>query len=79
VVENMSYYVASPGAEPAYIFGRGGGERLAGLVQAPLLGQIPLDPVLREAGDTGRPVTAVAPDAASAQVFYAIADALLKA
>lgn len=77
VVENMSYYVPAPGAEPVYIFGRGGGERLAELVGAPLLGQIPLDPAIREAGDRGQPVTAVAPNSASAQVFYRIADALL--
>jgi ATP-binding protein involved in chromosome partitioning len=76
VVENMSYYLPAPGAEPVYIFGRGGGERLAGLVQAPLLGQIPLDPAIREAGDRGQPVTAVSPDAASALVFYHVADAL---
>jgi len=78
VVENMSYYLSAPDAEPVYIFGRGGGERLAGLVQAPLLGKIPLDPAIREAGDRGQPVTAMAPDSASAQVFYEIADALLK-
>jgi ATP-binding protein involved in chromosome partitioning len=78
VVENMSYYLPAPGAEPVYIFGRGGGERLAKLVQAPLLGQIPLDPAIREAGDRGEPVTAMAPDSASAQVFYQIADAVLR-
>ncbi|HLW47051.1 MAG TPA: Mrp/NBP35 family ATP-binding protein [bacterium] len=77
VVENMSYYLPAPGAQPVYIFGRGGGERLAKLVDAPLLGQIPLDPAIREAGDRGQPVTATAPDSASAQVFYQIADALL--
>jgi ATP-binding protein involved in chromosome partitioning len=77
VVENMSYYLPAPGAEPVYIFGRGGGERLAKLVDAPLLGQIPLDPAIREAGDRGQPVTAVAPDSRSAQVFYQIVDALL--
>jgi len=77
VVENMSYYLPAPGAEPVYIFGRGGGERLAKLVQAPLVGQIPLDPAIREAGDRGQPVVVTDPDSASAQVFYQIADAVL--
>lgn len=77
VIENMSYYVSAPGAEPAYIFGQGGGARLAGMIGAPLLGQIPLDPVIREGGDSGQPVALTNPDAPASQVFYQIADALL--
>ncbi len=78
VIENMSYYLPAPGAERVYIFGRGGGERLAEMVGAPLLGQIPLDPAIREGSDRGEPVTLAAPDAPSAQVFYRIADAVLE-
>jgi ATP-binding protein involved in chromosome partitioning len=78
VVENMSYFTASAGAEPVYIFGRGGGERLAAQVDAPLLGQIPLDPEIREASDRGVPLVLSAPDSPPARIFYAIADALLK-
>jgi len=78
VIENMSYYVPAPGADPVYIFGRGGGERLAEMVGAPLLGQIPLDPAIREAADQGRPLTLGAPESPSGRVFYQVADALLK-
>ncbi|HXX40324.1 MAG TPA: Mrp/NBP35 family ATP-binding protein [bacterium] len=78
VVENMSYFVPSPDAAPIYIFGQGGGEQLARMVDAPLLGRIPLDPSIREASDRGIPVTVGAPDAASARVFFEITDALLK-
>jgi ATP-binding protein involved in chromosome partitioning len=78
VVENMSYYLSAPGAEPAYIFGQGGGAKLAEMIGAPLLGQIPLDPAIREGGDRGQPVALIDPDAPSSQVFYRIADALLK-
>ena len=78
IIENMSYYLAAPGAEPSYIFGQGGGARLAEMIGAPLLGQIPLDPAIREGGDTGQPVTLTHPEAPSSLVFYAIADALLK-
>jgi ATP-binding protein involved in chromosome partitioning len=77
VVENMSYFIPSPGAEPVYIFGRGGGERLAEMVAAPLLGRIPLDASVREGSDRGEPVTAAAPDSPSATVFFEIADRLL--
>ncbi len=79
VVENMSYYVPSPGADPVYIFGQGGGEELARMVDAPLLGRIPLDPAIREGSDGGIPITIGSPDSASARVFFEIADALLGA
>ncbi|HLJ60784.1 MAG TPA: Mrp/NBP35 family ATP-binding protein [bacterium] len=78
VVENMSYFLPAPGADPVYIFGQGGGEQLARMVDAPLLGRIPLDPAIREGSDRGTPVAVGAPDSASARVFYEIADALLK-
>jgi ATP-binding protein involved in chromosome partitioning len=45
VVENMT----------SEIFGAGGGERLASELGVPLLGQVPLDPAIREACDEGRP------------------------
>ena len=59
VVENMSWLVGS-GQE---LFGAGGGERLAAELGVPLLGRIPLDPVLREAADEGEPGREAAPDA----------------
>jgi ATP-binding protein involved in chromosome partitioning len=46
VVENMS----------GEVFGSGGGERLADELGVPLLGTIPLDSQVREAGDAGEPL-----------------------
>jgi ATP-binding protein involved in chromosome partitioning len=46
VVENMS----------GDVFGSGGGDRLAQELGVPLLGRIPLDSALREAGDAGEPL-----------------------
>lgn len=51
VVENMSYFLADGSRN--YIFGKGGGERFAAETALPLLGEIPLDPLLSEAGDKG--------------------------
>lgn len=56
VVENMSWF--SPEELPDhkyYIFGKGGGQRLASMAQTVMLGQIPLIQGVREAGDTGQP------------------------
>jgi ATP-binding protein involved in chromosome partitioning len=38
------------------IFGSGGGHELAEDVQLPFLGEIPLDPSIREGGDDGEPM-----------------------
>jgi ATP-binding protein involved in chromosome partitioning len=67
VVENMT----------GDVFGSGGGERLAAELGVPLLGQVPLDPLVRECGDAGEPVVATAPDAESAVELRRIAEAVL--
>lgn len=43
VVENMSYFESKVTKEKEYVFGRGGGEKLAEVLQTKLLGQIPLE------------------------------------
>lgn len=54
IVENMSYYIHPATNETVYIFGKGGGERLAQETGVPLLGCIPLDPQLCAIGDSGQ-------------------------
>jgi ATP-binding protein involved in chromosome partitioning len=75
VVENMSWLVGT-GQE---IFGSGGGERLAEEVGVPLLGRVPLDPVLRESADRGIPVLETAPESEAALAIAGIADAVQRA
>src|SRR5690606_1356834 len=58
VVENMSW-LETPDGSKMEVFGSGGGDQVsAALTQrvgasVPLLGQVPLEPRLREAGDNG--------------------------
>lgn len=52
IIENMSYFI-DPAGTPHAIFGEGGGERLAEKHQVPFLGQIPIDPLIRETADKG--------------------------
>src|SRR2546428_8873678 len=68
VVENMS----------GDVFGTGGGQRLADELGIPLLGRIPLDPIIREGGDAGEPIFAAAPDAGGAQELRRIAEVVLE-
>jgi ATP-binding protein involved in chromosome partitioning len=73
IVENMSYFLC-PGDGRRYdIFGTGGGVREAARLDVPLLGEIPIEPLVREAGDTGRPAVASHPLSAASDVFRSIA------
>src|SRR5690242_7736485 len=81
IVENMSW-LELPSGERMEIFGAGGGQlvadsltRLTG-APVPLLGQIPLDTRVREAGDAGRPIVLDTPDAPAAKALTAVADRL---
>jgi ATP-binding protein involved in chromosome partitioning len=71
-VENMSYLVGT-GQE---LFGAGGGQRLAEEIGVPLLGRIPLDPILRECADEGVPVLEAAPDSEAAQAISTLAEVI---
>ena len=73
LVENMSYF--TPAELPDnkyYIFGRGGGKRLAEELHIPLLGEIPLVQSIREGGDRGTPIV-LQPGHPAAQIFMHIA------
>lgn len=76
VVENMAFLALPDGAEME-VFGRGGAKAMAQALDAPFLGEVPLDPALRAGCDTGRPVTAVQPDGDLARRFRAIAQAIM--
>jgi len=81
VVENMAGLQLPDGTTMA-LFGEGGGrqvaERLSQAVGAdvPLLGQIPIDPELVTAGDSGVPLVLGSPDSAAGKELRKIADAL---
>ena len=56
VVENMSWFTPAELPDHQYfIFGRGGGERLAEMGETTLLGRIPLVQSIRESGDHDTP------------------------
>ncbi|MFN4219191.1 MAG: Mrp/NBP35 family ATP-binding protein [Candidatus Bipolaricaulia bacterium] len=78
IIENMAYYLCPKCGDKEYIFGRGGGAAEAQKQNIPLLGQIPLDPKLREGGDAGVPIVIADPSSPAAQEFMKIADTLIK-
>ena len=76
VVENMAYFTDPSTGQPIEIFGRGGARAVAEKLQAPFLGEIPIEVALREACDAGRPFVVDHPDSPAAQAFLAIAEAV---
>jgi ATP-binding protein involved in chromosome partitioning len=64
------------------VFGAGGGATVAESLtrtigaQVPLLGQIPLDTRVREAGDAGNPIVLAEPESPAAKALGQVADRL---
>jgi len=57
LIENMSWFTPAELPENRYyIFGKGGGRKLAEELDIPLLGQVPLVQSIREGGDEGMPI-----------------------
>jgi ATP-binding protein involved in chromosome partitioning len=72
IVENMSGFLAPDGSHHA-IFGAGGGERLAALTGAPLVGSIPIEAAVSNGGDEGTPVVLADPSSPAAVEFERVA------
>lgn len=81
VIENMSWFDAPDGSR-IELFGSGGGQAVADSLsrsigaEVPLLGQIPLDPRLRESGDIGNPLVVAEPETPAALALRSVADRL---
>jgi len=79
IVENMSFFSCPHCGNRTDVFGHGGGRREALRLQAPFLGEIPLDAAIREGGDAGRPLLVADRSSAISAAFLAVADQILEA
>ncbi len=73
VIENMSTFICSKCGQEESLFGEGGGEELARDSGVPLLGRLPLNGIIREQTDAGRPPVIADPEGAVAQRYREIA------
>ncbi len=73
IIENMSYFVCPHCGQETAIFARGGGRETALTYGVPFLGEIPLVPQVREAGDGGIPIVAADPESEIAQKYLDVA------
>lgn len=79
VVENMSWFLPPDLPDRRYaLFGSGGGARLADEAGVPLLAQLPMELLVREGGDSGRPIVLAQSESATAQAFQDLAEVLLQ-
>lgn len=76
VVENMSYLVCPACGERIQVFHRSQVPRAIAGGEVPLLAEIPIDPAMSEAADTGRPLAVSDPESPQAQQFLTLATAV---
>ena len=73
IVENMSFFVCPECGKSTEVFRHGGGQKESERLGIPLLGRIPLDPVVCDTGDLGMPLVLSHPETSAAAEFRAIA------
>ena len=69
LVENMSYFSPPGSKERHAIFGSGGGAKEAERQRVSLLAEIPLDPLIGQCSDEGKPLVLAFADSPSAAVY----------
>jgi ATP-binding protein involved in chromosome partitioning len=78
IVENMSFFICPDCGSRSNIFRQGGGDKESERLGIPLLGRVPLDPAVCDAGDTGVPLVLGQPTTAAAEEFQKIAAAVVE-
>ena len=76
LIENMSGFVCPHCGKETPIFSAGSGEQLAAQYGVKLLGRIPIDPLVCQCGDDGKPFVHFAAKTAAGRAFQGIVDAL---
>jgi ATP-binding protein involved in chromosome partitioning len=74
LIENMSHFLCPSCGHESDLFGKGGGEALAGEMSIPFLGRVPLYEPVRVGGDNGVPIVMSEPDSLAAKALTAAAE-----
>jgi len=77
IVENMSGFICPSCNTESDIFGMGTCEELAKQYDSQVLANLPIEPAIREGGDSGKPVTYFAPESVSAKRYMIAAERLI--
>lgn len=73
IVENMSYFCCPKCGHRSEIFAHGGARACAERYGVDFLAEIPLDPLIRERSDAGRPIVIADPESPQAQAYLGLA------
>ncbi len=73
IVENMSGFICPESGKEYDIFGKGTTQPLADNYNTEVLGEIPIEPAIREGGDSGLPISIVAPNCETSKRYQEIA------
>jgi ATP-binding protein involved in chromosome partitioning len=76
IVENMSGFICPDSGKEYDIFGKGTTQPLADAYSTKILGEIPIEPAIREGGDSGIPITVLAPNCETSKRYDTIATQL---
>ncbi len=77
IVENMSGFACPHCGKETPLFKRGGGKQLAEEMKAPYLGGVPIDPLVVESSDEGRPFAIARGDSAAKKAFLAAVEPVI--
>ena len=78
IIENMSGFICPNCGMEYDIFGKGAAATLAKEYDTKVLAQIPIEPEIREGGDTGKPIVVARPDSESSKRFSKAAKELIE-
>jgi len=76
IVENMSGFICPDSGKEYDIFGKGTTKPLADNYNTAVLAEIPVEPAIREGGDSGLPITVIAPNCETSKRYQEIATKL---
>ena len=77
IVENMSGFICPSCETESDIFGMGTCEELAEQYNTQVLGNLPIEPAIREGGDSGKPIVYFNPESVSAKRYMMAASKLI--
>ena len=73
IVENMSGFICPDSGKEYDIFGKGTTQPLADAYKTEVIGEIPIEPAIREGGDSGIPITVLAPNCETSKRYQDMA------
>ena len=77
IIENMSGFICPSCKTESDIFGQGTCDELAKEYNTRVLGNLPIEPAIRQGGDTGKPIVYFAPESVSAKRYMKATESLI--